>query len=302
MSKSVFLERRIKIFSQIISVGFQLLGIILALVQIVKILPLLENYPGWTFTFGNIIALFLGVIIFYVSDKHKIKKIIYYAMFSQPEKMKFFLFSLPFLLMLLIINLKIILGHDSRQYIMLNTEGGLIEYGTSLFYFLGFAFSLPVAKYLIKSQPKIWGTIYYLFAIALLIIGLEEMSWGQRLIGWQSPDFFQLYNSQEETTIHNLEWFRHYLHQAYICIGFVGSFSWLTIPFFKNKNQSKNTLYFIPRWFISSFFLPSLIIFSILEYSDGFNFFISKDQESVELILSMGFFGIVLSNFFSKTQ
>ncbi len=276
------------------------LGVVVVVAQTVKILPLLEQYPGWTWTWGNITALIIGIIIFLLGKGKAIGKVVRYSCFSGREKMKRLIFSLPFSIMLLILSMKVILGHDSREYIMMNTEGGLIEYGTSIAYLLAFGFSVPIANYFLRQKQKMWGILYYLFAFGLLFIGLEEISWGQRLFGWQSPDFFLDYNSQEETTIHNLEWFRHYLHNAYIVIGFIGSFGWLIVRQMTHKPYLKFIKYFIPSWFVSSFFLPCLIIFIILEYTNGFGFFILKDQEGVELVLSLGFLFLVVTNYFRQ--
>ncbi len=300
MKNIKLIEKRLNIFSQVISIIFMFLGTVVALAQIVKISPLLESYPGWTWTWGHIAALIVGIILLVLGKGKVIKRVVRYSLFSGREKMKRLIFSLPFSAMLLIISAKVIWGHDSDDYIMMNTEGGLIEYGTSIAYILAFAFSVPVANYFLKQELKIWGILYYLLAIGLLFVGLEEISWGQRLLGWESPEFFQVYNSQEEITIHNLEWFRHYLHNVYTVIGFLGSFSWLIVHQYRTKPQLRFVKYFIPSWFISSFFLPCLIIFPILEYSNGFGFFISKDQEGVELILALGFLFLILTNFFKQ--
>lgn len=293
-----FIQKRIEIFSKVISVILMLLGIIAFTAQTIKILPLLESYPGWTWTVGNIVGLIIGIALFLLGKGITVKRIVNYCLFSGREKMKRLIFTVPISMFLFIMAFKVIFGHDSQSYIMINTEGGLIEYGTSIAYILAFAFSIPVANALLKQNQKVWGIFYYLFAIALLFVGLEEISWGQRLLGVKSPDFFETYNSQSEITIHNLEWFRHYLHNAYIVIGFWGSFSWLIFREISDKIKVKLIKYFIPSWFLSSFFLPALIIFIILEYTNGFGFFILKDQESVELILSLGFLLLVVTNFF----
>lgn len=41
-------------------------------------------------------------------------------------------------------------------------------------------------------------------ALAGLYVVLEEISWGQQLFNWQSPDFFLINNLQGETNVHNL--------------------------------------------------------------------------------------------------
>ena len=45
-------------------------------------------------------------------------------------------------------------------------------------------------------------------ALAFLFAGAEEISWGQRLIGWETPPGIEAINSQGETTIHNLAIFQ----------------------------------------------------------------------------------------------
>ena len=40
---------------------------------------------------------------------------------------------------------------------------------------------------------------------ALVLFGAgEEISWGQRLVGWESPEWFLDHNKQNETNLHNL--------------------------------------------------------------------------------------------------
>jgi hypothetical protein len=41
-------------------------------------------------------------------------------------------------------------------------------------------------------------------ACAALLAALEEISWGQHLLGFESPPFFQAHNRQAETNLHNL--------------------------------------------------------------------------------------------------
>ncbi|MGH7152183.1 MAG: hypothetical protein ACREIU_15870 [Planctomycetota bacterium] len=44
-----------------------------------------------------------------------------------------------------------------------------------------------------------------LLALLLLFVSSEEVSWSQRIFGWESPPWFQTYNGQQETNLHNLE-------------------------------------------------------------------------------------------------
>ncbi|WP_439882112.1 hypothetical protein ACSX1A_02900 [Pontibacter sp. MBLB2868] len=44
---------------------------------------------------------------------------------------------------------------------------------------------------------------FILFFLFSILAGLEEISWGQRIFGWESSGFFARYNDQHETNIHN---------------------------------------------------------------------------------------------------
>ena len=297
-----FLEKRINIFAKVISIFLRLVGAAVAVAQILQISPFLPSHPGWTFTLSNILALIIGILLLILGKGKAIKKVVHYSLFSGREKMKRLIFSLPISAMLIIITLQSILDSESSAYEMINAEGGFIESGTSIAYLFAFAFAIPIANYFINRGQKLFGIFYYIFSIGLLFVGLEEISWGQILIGWQSPEFFQTYNSKEEITIHNLEWFKNYVNAAYILIGFIGSFSWCI--FQKNRRYSDRyndfVKYFIPSWFLSSFFYPSLIIFAILEYINRFGSFVLKEEEPVELILSLGFCFFIFTNFFRQ--
>jgi hypothetical protein len=60
----------------------------------------------------------------------------------------------------------------------------------------------------------IWG-FYLLFAALVFVIGMEELSWGQWIFFWHTPETFKQINSQGETKLHNIgplqghsEWLR----------------------------------------------------------------------------------------------
>ncbi len=83
-------------------------------------------------------------------------------------------------------------------------EDGIIEYTT--FFFL-FAISCLQFKRLFKnkSNKKIFWKLGVLFFAILFLFGAgEEISWGQRIFGIESGEYFQRNNIQEETNLHNL--------------------------------------------------------------------------------------------------
>lgn len=84
------------------------------------------------------------------------------------------------------------------------SEQGLVELGTAIL----FATSSYLAARLSLSRAvdlsTIYRVLYGLFAVATLFVALEEVSYGQHLFGWRSPEFFQEHNLQGEVNLHNM--------------------------------------------------------------------------------------------------
>jgi hypothetical protein len=57
----------------------------------------------------------------------------------------------------------------------------------------------------LRSRGQTWLAVLYLLAgIGVVFIAGEEISWGQRIIGWATPESIAAINKQEETNIHNV--------------------------------------------------------------------------------------------------
>ncbi len=46
--------------------------------------------------------------------------------------------------------------------------------------------------------------LFYILSLLMLIFALEEISWGQRLLGLRTPELFKKINTQSEINIHNI--------------------------------------------------------------------------------------------------
>jgi len=86
------------------------------------------------------------------------------------------------------------------------TEDGFFENLTALNFFVSaivLCFAMARLKNYAEKQKFIAISLIAVIAFSLLIFGLEEISWGQRIFGWRTPAFFSI-NIQNETNIHNL--------------------------------------------------------------------------------------------------
>lgn len=80
--------------------------------------------------------------------------------------------------------------------------GASALFATSLLFLYGFRVA---RKTLEKSRVSLMKQLIYLGLAALFFFGAgEEISWGQRILGFQTPDSLTQVNRQEEFNVHNL--------------------------------------------------------------------------------------------------
>jgi hypothetical protein len=86
-------------------------------------------------------------------------------------------------------------------------EDGIVEWIGALGLFAASGLFFWIA---LRSRGR-WAGIKRLAALALAIVfffgGGEEISWGQRLLGFETPQELSEANAQDETNVHNLEVF-----------------------------------------------------------------------------------------------
>jgi len=159
-------------------------------------------------------------------------------------------------------------------------EGSAEEYISLLLLFTAVLliisiFSLKRNNFTPNTKFKI---IFLLIAIASLFIFIygEEISWGQRIFGLDSPDFFDEYNTQTETNLHNF--FNPLFLFAYPIVG-IGSFILLfLIWFFPQKTNLKFYHLFIPH--------PSLFYLAFIMACASF---LGENEMYEELVALFGF-------------
>ncbi len=239
------------------------------------------TYPNFVFSHFKfhfpvfIKFIFLSLTNFYISQtpKENIKKIFYLT---------------PAILFLVFF---LIEKYYSQTFINLFQEDGVAEYTQFLLYAFSSYFFYKNFT-LSKGKTKI---IFLFLFIALFFIAGEEISWGQRILGIETPDAIKEINYQDELTLHNLNFIQvNLLHPAYMITGLLGSLSYFFFKLFFPK--SKLTI-FIPETFLFfGFFFTFLFYFSYDFYivpnqiSYG-NVPLVRWQEVTETFLSFSFFG-----------
>jgi hypothetical protein len=70
---------------------------------------------------------------------------------------------------------------------------------------VGVIMSGYLARKLYRERLKLWAVLYALFALVLFFVAGEEISWGQRIFGVSTPQWFMKRNYQHELNLHNLK-------------------------------------------------------------------------------------------------
>jgi hypothetical protein len=94
--------------------------------------------------------------------------------------------------------------HDARLFRRYTSETGPIENLTVVML-------LAAAVVCFRRAWRLRGRRSALFLTATVLLGLlfvaaagEELSWGQRFLGYKAPEFFRSHNAQRETNLHNM--------------------------------------------------------------------------------------------------
>lgn len=86
-------------------------------------------------------------------------------------------------------------------YALFICEDNAAEYGTAMSFLAAAAVSLWAAVFA-KGKARRVGSL--VLALGLFALGMEEISWGQRILGLETPEALRGVNLQEEITLHNL--------------------------------------------------------------------------------------------------
>jgi hypothetical protein len=83
-------------------------------------------------------------------------------------------------------------------------EDGPIEWLTVAGFAVGGIICLRRAWVLRRRRSLRFVALTCLLGLAFIFCAGEEISWGQRLLGVESSDWFRTYNAQQETNLHNI--------------------------------------------------------------------------------------------------
>jgi hypothetical protein len=173
-------------------------------------------------------------------------------------------------------------------------EDGVAETLQVLFYLGAFGLSLAIVRHLSSDGKRVLALLYGIVTVGLFFLIGEELSWGQRIFGWGSPDSLAAINKQEETNLHNIHGIGATFKWIQMLVGAYGALLPLVVFTSAALVRFRDTLSFlVPPFTLVLFFLPMFvwrIYRNLFEAPEGLYFVVAEYNEVVELILSMGFF------------
>jgi uncharacterized membrane protein len=170
---------------------------------------------------------------------------------------------------------------DSQLFAILYLEDGLFESLTPILMIVSvvmLALSVPLLRKdpELSSHRNVISTVYIFLILIFFLNAMEEISWGQRIFGWETPQTFEG-NVQDETNLHNF--FNDYYLLFYRLLVFFPIV--LLISIWMEMNQRflilKRTM--LPH--------PSLLVLSLLIALVSFVWF--EEQELLEELFAVFF-------------
>lgn len=176
-------------------------------------------------------------------------------------------------------------------------EDGVAENMQALFCLASSVIGFVVARRLMAVRQMFLGGMFVLFGAGMFLLFGEEISWGQRIVGWESSEYFQARNMQSETNLHNDERLKNIVHPIGIAVGIYAVMSaFLHLSFV--RRGARTASYFTTEWPVMGYFAVFTGVYVIYEYINpfirpwyGFDFILWQDLEMAETFFTAGILG-----------
>ena len=183
-------------------------------------------------------------------------------------------------------------------YKWFTSEDGFAETLQVIFYVSSLIMSLIAAFRYWRSGEKLIGVLYLGLSGALIFLIGEEVSWGQRIFGWETGKSFAAINKQEETNLHNVYGVGSTFKWVQLLVGAYGSIFPLLVWRWNRLQPYRNRLWaLVPHYTLIGYFAMMFvwrIYRNLLEPPQDFYFVVSEYNEVLELALALGFFFFLL--------
>ncbi|MDZ7360019.1 MAG: hypothetical protein ONB46_04735 [candidate division KSB1 bacterium] len=180
-------------------------------------------------------------------------------------------------------------------------EDGVAENLQVLFFTLAFFLCFPVIARLWKSGAKLFALMYLVLSLGLFFIIGEELSWGQRIFGWETSEEMKAINKQEETNIHNIEGIGDKIKWIHVVMGAYGTILPLILLRAQISARPLDAVsLLVPHFTLLPYFLSTLLWrlqANLWKPPKSLYFVITEYSEVMELVLAVAFFVFLLFQF-----
>ena len=277
---------RIRSLANSFDIALTILGIALVLTLLGRVF----KYTDDPLSNAQILQAVFGGLLLYLGSTRKGTRILRREGRSDELKKLILLFPFTFIILFLPYRLSIT---DLDSYARRVAEGSLVEWMSFIFlFFAGILLLLTGStkkKHLGRQLSMLGGGM-------CLVLAMEEMSWGQMIFNWDTPEIFNSVNIQHETNIHNLEIFHNSswtIAAIVFCILTSCSLArWWLERSIRIHPKSAADIILPPAYLLGYFSIAALIYVGIAIEKAGTDIpiLITREQEIAECLFSMGVF------------
>lgn len=187
----------------------------------------------------------------------------------------------------------VLLSYINRPlYRFVTMEDGPIEWAQFTFYALTTIASAGIALKRWRAGHLWQALLFAGFAFLNFFVAGEEIAWGQRIFGIETPDGLREINAQGETTVHNIGIIQDIFNFGMFLMAAYGAVAYVVNKKYRMEriwNQAHHLL--VPPAFLASSFLFTFV-YKLIRYTvvRDPSFTVTKYAEWAELCLAFGFF------------
>jgi hypothetical protein len=181
-----------------------------------------------------------------------------------------------------------------KVFVAFTGEDGVAEYGQVAFYSMAFLLSFVVLRHHMRERRGFIASLYFVLSCGLFFLIGEELSWGQRLFGWATPETMEIINKQGETNLHNIEGVGETFKWLQLVVGAYGSVLPLVVPRWSALDRFRPFLSAVVPHFSLVPFFGLMFVWKVFRNlcptPKSLYFVVAEFNEVIEFSLAMGFF------------
>ena len=266
-----------------------LVGGALIIILVVNVLTI--SQAGWgTTSWVQLMQGLLGAVLLGCSLKGLIIKLV--ASIDTAKSGRLRIFLVPLLIWPIFLMYRFQLS-DFKSYLRRISEGSLVEW-LGFVLFLGSSFLLFKVASEVRGQPLRFLT--RAGGLGLFLLAMEEMSWGQMIFNWTSPEVMDQHNMQQETNFHNLSFLHYHTWTIAACV-FTLLFFTAVIGFLLRRNGTLRlgsiADLLLPIGCTASYFaIAAVMYWGVVLEKQGIDliYFHTREQEIAEFLFAVGVF------------